>query len=298
MLTEGSLLASTTIPDSAYSNLEDYERNEQRLIGKGSFGRVFLMKHKITNNPIAVKVLNKSNYFSKSGKAFKLLKQEIEIHKLLVHPNIIRLYNHTEDLRSIYLVMEYADKGTLAKYLKSKGQLDEKKAFNIFRQLCDAVHFLHKYNLVHRDIKPENILLTTKEEVKLSDFGCCTCLGGTEKKLCGTPEYIAPEAIQTKEYNEKADIWSLGVILYEMLYGKVPFTGNSIEDIFKSIMTDGLALNSSISDEARDLLQKLLNKDPTNRPMIKKVMEHDWIKVMCKDGPSLLDRIISFFGSD
>eukprot|EP00826_Nyctotherus_ovalis_P009019 TRINITY_DN12353_c0_g1_i13.p1 TRINITY_DN12353_c0_g1~~TRINITY_DN12353_c0_g1_i13.p1 ORF type:complete len:304 (+),score=84.18 TRINITY_DN12353_c0_g1_i13:150-1061(+) len=300
MLAKGTLLSGTVSPDSAFSNLEDYERSEHSLIGKGSFGRVFLMKHKVNGNLIAVKVLPKSAYMVNSGKAFKLLKQEIEIHKRLVHPNIIRLYNHTEDLRSIYLLMEYADKGTLANHLQSKSRLDEKEAFAYFRQVCDAVSFLHSCNLAHRDIKPDNVLLTQKSEAKLSDFGCCTCLELTEKRLCGTPEYIAPEAIQTKEYQDKSDVWSLGVLLYEMLYGKVPFSGSSIEDIFKSIVAHELVLDSSISESAKDLLLKLLSKNPASRPRMEEVMEHEWMKEMGEKSKesSIFDKIISFFGGN
>ena len=304
MFAEGTLLGS----EADYNNIKITDYESISLLGSGSFGRVYLMINKINNTKIAVKVLSKATYFTKSQGIFNLLKQEISIHSRLVHPHIIRLYGHSEDLKNIYMMMEYVNNGTLQDRLKGKGRLNEEDAFNFFKQICDAVNFLHKNKLLHRDLKPGNILITKEGEVKLTDFGCCIQIEKEEKNLCGTPQYIAPEVIRTKKYNEKSDIWSLGILLYEMLYGAVPFTGDTIEKILENILINDVILDSSISSDANELLRKMTDRDPTKRITIDNIVKSSWVKRMIsggkleeiekKDSPSLLNRFLSFWEGD
>eukprot|EP00826_Nyctotherus_ovalis_P010959 TRINITY_DN12858_c0_g1_i1.p1 TRINITY_DN12858_c0_g1~~TRINITY_DN12858_c0_g1_i1.p1 ORF type:complete len:553 (-),score=149.87 TRINITY_DN12858_c0_g1_i1:33-1691(-) len=247
------------------------------ILGSGSYGQVFFMKHKSTNKPVAVKVIEKQNI--KDPLLLRSLTQEIEVHKRLLHDNIIRLLEHCEDARNIYLVMEYAAKGSLFQFIRRNEKLNEKEAFYFFTQACNAVHFLHKHQLIHRDIKPENMLISGSGQLKLCDFGCCVSCDLSERKtFCGTIEYMAPEIIKRDGYKEKADIWSLGVLLYEMLHGYAPFQSNKDQETMRQIVEDKLEFGSSIKDDAKEIIEKMLHADPLRRPHVVELFGMNWIK--------------------
>eukprot|EP00826_Nyctotherus_ovalis_P051422 TRINITY_DN6424_c0_g3_i5.p1 TRINITY_DN6424_c0_g3~~TRINITY_DN6424_c0_g3_i5.p1 ORF type:complete len:277 (-),score=39.35 TRINITY_DN6424_c0_g3_i5:13-843(-) len=174
--------------DNVYARYEPVR--EQGKLGKGSYGEVILMTDKATNQLVAMKIISKTGFTSAHMK--EALRNEIEIHKHLVHGNIVRMLGHIEDGCNTYVVMEYANRGNLFQFIRRKGKLTEKDAFFFFTQTCSAIHFLHRQNLMHRDIKPENLLLTSKGELKLCDFGCCVRFDERKRtEFCGTVEYLS-----------------------------------------------------------------------------------------------------------
>eukprot|EP00826_Nyctotherus_ovalis_P017878 TRINITY_DN1528_c0_g1_i10.p1 TRINITY_DN1528_c0_g1~~TRINITY_DN1528_c0_g1_i10.p1 ORF type:complete len:587 (+),score=170.79 TRINITY_DN1528_c0_g1_i10:160-1920(+) len=251
-------------------------------LGKGSYGEVFLMRNKSTGKYVAMKAIRKQ--FIGNPGMLKALTREIEIHKSLMHDNIIQLLEHCEDSKHIYILMEYAAKGSLFRHIRTQDKLSEKESFYYFVQACNAVHFLHKHQLMHRDIKPENMLISGEGQLKLCDFGCCTPYeSGGRKTFCGTLEYMAPEVIRRGGYKEKADVWSLGVLLYEMLHGYAPFRGVRDQDTIQKIMEDKLDFEEEVKLDAREVIEAMVNADPTQRPCIVEVLEMPWAKRMQKE---------------
>jgi len=247
------------------------------IIGKGSYGEVFLMRNKSTGKYVALKAIKKQ--FIGNPGMLKGLMKEIEIHKTLMHDNIIQLIEHCEDSKNIYIVMEYAGKGSLFKHIRTEKKLSEKESFYYFVQACNAVHFLHKHKLMHRDIKPENMLITAEGQLKLCDFGCCTFYDSGERKtFCGTLDYMAPEVLKRDTYKEKADVWSLGVLLYEMLHGYAPFRGMRDQDTMQQIIEDKLVFEDYIKSDTREIIKAMIRTDPRQRPSIVELFEMPWIK--------------------
>ena len=252
-------------------------------VGKGGFGDILLAKHRKTHKFCAIKVINK-NIIEKRWKRERIM-EEISIQSCITHPNIIKLFYSAQDNLNYYMVMEYKSGGNLYKYIKSKGHLSEKEAFYYFIQVCSAIHFLHKNNLAHRDIKPENMLLdNSKKNLFLCDFGWCVDISeGERKTFCGTYEYMAPEIINNEEYGKSSDIWSLGILLYEMLHGYSPFRSdmkikkNPIEQILYNIREGKFKISNNISDECSDLIIKLLTYNQIKRIDIEGVIKHPWI---------------------
>jgi len=220
-----------------YHNFENFEKlksgNKTHILGIGAFGEVYLVRHKKDGKCFAVKQMNKSRILN-TGATLEIIRREIDIHCRLIHENIIRLFSYYEDAISFYLLMEYANSGSLFKRIRKNKGLDEKTAFKYFIQTAAAIYFVHENNLIHRDIKPENLLLDENDNIKLCDFGWCIELEiGNRNTVCGTPEYMAPEIIREMPYDKSIDIWSLGVLLYELLHGYSPFRaceGNGGQD--------------------------------------------------------------------
>jgi serine/threonine protein kinase len=284
-LTDGVMLSQKETKDmlsTANNFFDNYLRTNVKgkttaVLGSGSYGKVFYMQNKKTQKPVAVKVIEKKNV--KDKVSLKSLVQEIEIHKRLLHDNIIRLIEHCEDQKNIYLVMEYAAKGSLFQFIRRNEKLNEKEAFYFFTQACNAVHFLHKHQLIHRDIKPENMLITVNGQLKLGDFGCCVSCDSSERKtFCGTIEYMAPEIIKRHGYKEKADVWSLGVLLYEMLHGYAPFQSNKDQETMRQIVEDKLEFHAAIKEDVKDLISRMLHSNPLKRPHIVELFDMKWVK--------------------
>jgi len=243
-------------------------------LGKGSCGEVVLMRERTTNNLVAVKVIEKKSI--ESAALLKTFINEIEIQKRLVHENIIRLFTHMENDKNIYIVMEYASKGSLFKLIRKRKKFTEKEAFFFFTQVCSAVHFLHEHKLMHRDIKPENLLISDNGILKLCDFGNCAS-SINRKTFCGTIEYMAPEILRSQEYDKKVDIWSLGVLLYEMLHGYAPYNGKNDKDTATMILVHKIEFEN-IKDDTKQLIQMLINQDPNNRPEVWEIFTSPWMK--------------------
>ncbi|XP_052037668.1 sperm motility kinase X-like [Apodemus sylvaticus] len=216
-----------------------------------------------------------------------LVKSEIDIMKRLHHSNIIQLFQVIEARYKTYLVMEYASRGSLRKHISKCGRLDEEEARSIFRELSLAVHYIHSQNIAHRDIKAENILLDREGHVKLIDFGLSKRLAAGEKckGFCGTVQYCAPEVLDKKEYNVLAtDIWSMGIVLYYLVVGHLPFTETVLSELKYEILYRSCWIPYHLSPEIQDLLKGLMTKDPTMRPSINEILTHPWL---CHDQDKL-----------
>ena len=296
-LTEGTLLARgcpEEIVQQDEAALLDYEKvvvegTGSCVLGKGSFGQVLLMRHRPSKKLVAVKVIDKKLGYSQA--ALQVLAEEINIHKRLVHDNVVKMHAHIEGRRQLYIVMDYASRGTLFQLIRRKGKLSEKEAFYFFTQVCNAVHFLHKHRLVHRDIKPENLLLAENGRLKLCDFGCCAECQEERKTFCGTAEYIAPEIIKHQGYRENADVWSLGILLYEMLHGHSPFRAARDQDILGRVLSHKLVFDAHVKDDARAFISAILDPDPARRPHVVQLFALPWARRLQAEF-SIPDRVL------
>lgn len=176
----------------------------------------------------------------------------------------------------VYLVLEYAANGNLFSYSRKRKKLDETEVRKLFLQVCEAIEYMHKKGLLHRDLKPENILLDESNNVKLCDFGWSAQKSKTRMTFCGTYEYMAPEIFAHKRYNEKIDIWSLGILLYELLHGYSPYRGDSAIHIYKNILKNECKFKSGIDDSAKDLISKILRIKPAERLSLCDIIGHNY----------------------
>ena len=263
---------------------DHYELKE--VIGKGKFGVVNLGIHKKTQKQVAIKIINKDSIKTTEDK--ELVKVEIDILKLCHHPNIVRLLDHLENLDYIFIVMEYIEGGTLGQYIKKHNfNFTEHQAANIIYQIAQGVKYLHSYGIVHRDLKTDNIMITQPNDLgvlKIMDFGLSKILSSQEKMVdgFGTLSYVAPEVLLRSPYNKEVDIWSLGVILYYILCGHLPFRGNKEIIIAEKIVNDELEFDEEYwemrSQKVKDLIEKCLRKNPEERISINEFLNHPWFK--------------------
>ena len=263
---------------------EKYDIQEQ--IGKGKFAIVYKGIHKSTDRVVAIKILNKQDMTTMD---LELVKTEMDVLKICQHPYIIKLYDIHENEENIYLIMEYCQGSDLFTYIEKRGyKLEEKKACEIIHKLCAAVYYLHSYGIVHRDLKPENIIMTDhtdNADIRLLDFGLSKILGPTEKcsEPFGTISYVAPEVLKQEYYGREVDIWSIGIITYLLLCGCLPFDDEKSEkEIIRQTIEDPVPFPSNIwdklSSEAKEFVDRLLQKNPEERMNIKDALEHEWIK--------------------
>ncbi|XP_009625279.1 SNF1-related protein kinase catalytic subunit alpha KIN10-like isoform X1 [Nicotiana tabacum] len=223
------------------SSVESFLRNYKlgKTLGIGSFGKVKIAEHTLTGHKVAVKILNRRKI--KNMEMEEKVRREIKILRLFMHPHIIRLYEVVETPSDIYVVMEYVKSGELFDYIVEKGRLQEDEARKFFQQIISGVEYCHRNMVVHRDLKPENLLLDSKWNVKIADFGLSNIMrdGHFLKTSCGSPNYAAPEVISGKLYaGPEVDVWSCGVILYALLCGTLPFDDENIPNLFKKIKID------------------------------------------------------------
>ena len=209
-----------------FTSLEPILSNGKKiLIGDGSFSKVFLYQHKTSKIKYAIKRMNIPSYLKKTNNK-NLILDEINIQSKIEHPNIIKLFNYFKDKNNIniFLILEYASKGTLFDYIQNKNGFDETEAFYFFFQAVNAIYFLHKNRIIHRDLKPENLLINHNNILKLCDFGWSVYLNNNKRiTFCGTVEYMAPEIVKNESYDYSIDVWSLGVLLYELIHSHSPF---------------------------------------------------------------------------
>jgi serine/threonine protein kinase len=255
------------IHDDPYYKYENFEVVKNKApLGSGAFGDVFLATHKKDNKQYALKIMNKHK-IEDSGATLDIIYREISIHRRITHENIVKLYSHYEDKENFYLVMDYVNAGTLFSVIKKNKFLPEKKAFKYFIQVVSAVYFLHMNNLVHRDLKPENILVDENDNIRLCDFGWCVDIAqsGNRVTFCGTYEYMAPEIIKEMPYDFSIDVWSLGILLYELTHGYSPFraqNGDETDDymeIFKNIIKYNFKIDKELSLNGQDVIQSKLS---------------------------------------
>ena len=270
---------------TGYTNLTDiYEISSK--IGNGKFGLIKLGINKKTGQKVAIKIMCKKDM---SNQDLELMRTEIEILKICQHPNIIQLYDVFENTDYFYIIMEYCSGGDFFSYLeKRKFRLPENQACRIMHKMCAAVYYIHSYGIAHRDLKPENVLMTSDEEnadIRILDFGLSKIIGPEEKctEPYGTLSYVAPEVLLDEPYGKEVDLWSLGIITYLMLSGSLPFDHKTDEEeIARKTVSEPPPYKGSIwtkiSPEARDFIDRLLQKNPAKRMNIKEALEHEWFK--------------------
>ncbi|CAD8087488.1 unnamed protein product [Paramecium sonneborni] len=253
-----------------------------KVIGKGTYAKVLLAQRKQNQSKYAVKTFQKSALIDKNNKQRQGLLNEINLLRCCDHPNIIKLYEIYESGDYIYLVMELLEGGELFDLILETQCFQESKVAMIMFKIFDALEYLHTKNIMHRDLKPENILLKDKSEnfdLKIADFGLASY---TEADLlirrCGTPGYVAPEILEDKKYNEKVDVFSVGIIFYILLSGQAPFYGNSLDEIIEKNRDCQINYKDlKVSEDALDLLKKCLEPNPENRISSLEALSHPFI---------------------
>ncbi|XP_026990133.1 serine/threonine-protein kinase MARK2 isoform X6 [Tachysurus fulvidraco] len=250
-----------------------------KTIGKGNFAKVKLAKHILTEKEVAVKIIDKTQLNSSS---LQKLFREVRIMKLLNHPNIVKLFEVIETEKTLYLVMEYASGGEVFDYLVAHGRMKEKEARAKFRQIVSAVQYCHQKCIVHRDLKAENLLLDADMNIKIADFGFSNefTVGNKLDTFCGSPPYAAPELFQGKKYDgPEVDVWSLGVILYTLVSGSLPFDGQNLKELRERVLRGKYRIPFYMSTDCENLLKKFLILNPTKRGSLEQIMKDRWMNV-------------------
>ncbi|KAA8525217.1 hypothetical protein F0562_006919 [Nyssa sinensis] len=223
-------------------------------LGRGKFGHVYLAREK------------RSNHILKS-------------RAILDTPNILRLYGYFYDQKRVYLILEYAAKGELYKELQKCKYFSERRAATYVASLARALIYCHGKHVIHRDIKPENLLVGAQGELKIADFGWSVHTFNRRRTMCGTLDYLPPEMVESVEHDASVDIWSLGVLCYEFLYGVPPFEAKEHSDTYRRIVQVDLKFPPKpiVSSSAKDLISQMLVKDSSQRLPLNKLLEHPWI---------------------
>ncbi|XP_037697474.1 serine/threonine-protein kinase SIK3 isoform X6 [Choloepus didactylus] len=262
-----------------------------RTIGKGNFAVVKRATHLVTKAKVAIKIIDKTQLDEEN---LKKIFREVQIMKMLCHPHIIRLYQVMETERMIYLVTEYASGGEIFDHLVAHGRMAEKEARRKFKQIVAAVYFCHCQNIVHRDLKAENLLLDANLNIKIADFGFSNLFtpGQLLKTWCGSPPYAAPELFEGKEYDgPKVDIWSLGVVLYVLVCGALPFDGSTLQNLRARVLSGKFRIPFFMSTECEHLIRHMLVLDPNKRLSMEQICKHKWMKL--GDADPNFDRLIA-----
>jgi len=270
--------------------IENYQIYKNKLLGEGSFSEVYLGRYLGNNrlyNEVAIKIINLKNQNIKSNKLIENEIKIMEIIKLDSHPNIVECYDIIKDNNFVYIIMEYCDSGDLRSILKKP--IKEKYSQFYFSQIADGLKYLYDRKIIHRDIKPRNILLTkNKKVIKLADFGFAIQMNQNNNLdiICGSPLYMAPEIMKFNNYNEQNDLWSIGLILYEMLFAIHPFSNcKSVDDLQKYIEESEVEIppintyNKDISNSCLNLLKSLLKKEVNNRITWLQFFNDPWINI-------------------
>ncbi|GBG25883.1 Protein kinase, putative [Hondaea fermentalgiana] len=252
-------------------------------LGEGTFGKVRRGMHTLTGETVAVKVLEKSKIRTEGD--LTRVTREIKILKKTRHGNCLRLLEVIDTPKQIFLMMEFLNGGELFDYIVEKHRLTEQEACEIFSQVLDGVQYLHEHNVIHRDLKPENLLLQRHNDgsflIKVADFGLSNTNEGSKLlgTACGSPCYAAPEMIAGKKYDgTKSDIWSLGVVLFALVAGYLPFEDNDTPKLYRKILHANYKCPSHISAEVKDLLSKILEVQPKKRITIEGIRKHLWMR--------------------
>ncbi|OAA62507.1 serine/threonine-protein kinase [Niveomyces insectorum RCEF 264] len=292
---------------SQYSSCDGFPNKKSHIgpwqlgktLGKGSSARVRAARHCVTHQAVAVKIIaKKTARMTQSGSIAQLdqvdsnlpehvngvrrmplaIEREVAILKLIEHPNIVKLYDIWENRNEIYLILEYVENGDLFTYVSRNGPLTEEASIFVFRQIMSAVQYCHMYNICHRDLKLENILLKSDGQIKIADFGMAALHQGPRYHLqtsCGSPHYAAPELLKARPYRgDKADIWSMGVILFVMLAGRLPFDEEDMGLMLAKAKKGIYTMPGHFSPEAKDLVHRVLQIEPKVRISMKEMWQH------------------------
>ena len=237
---------------------------QRKSIGKGSFSKIYVGTCILTDEQVAVKIIKKKNVKNENN-----ILREIKIMSMIQHANVLCLLDVLVSDNKYYLVMEYCNMGDLKKYMKDK-DLTESQLKYYMKQIRDGMWELHNNNIIHRDLKPQNILVTQDDRLKISDFGFAKSYSpdlDLQQTMCGSPLYMAPEILKQQRYTDSADLWSIGVIMYELFFNIVPINGNNIVDLMKNIQI--FVFNppntKQCNTKCLDLMNNLLQKDPVKR---------------------------------
>jgi NIMA (never in mitosis gene a)-related kinase len=260
-----------------FSNIGLEELKKEKVLGEGTFGKCYLVEHRRTDLKC---VLKQIEIFGMSEEEQLEVVKEAKILSVLDHPNIIKFYSSFKTETHINIVMEHADGGDLSRLIReAKGvHFPEQQILNWFSQICLAIQHIHSKKVIHRDLKSQNIFMTKAGAIKLGDFGIAKHLSRTVEKMktvVGTPYYMSPEICESRDYSFKTDIWSLGVILYEMCELRLPFEGNSLPVLALKISKgEYAALTANYSKELKVLVKTLLQNNPNKRPSICRVIQN------------------------
>ncbi|XP_052748739.1 uncharacterized protein LOC113514438 isoform X1 [Galleria mellonella] len=249
----------------------------EKTIGTGNFAVVKLATHVITKSKVAIKIIDKSRLDEDN---LKKTFREIAIMKRLRHPHIVRLYQVMESSHTIYLVTEYAPNGEIFDHLVSRGRMPESEAARSFAQMVAAVGYCHANGVVHRDLKAENLLLDRDMNIKLADFGFSNeyTSGSPLATWCGSPPYAAPELFEGRQYDgPKADIWSLGVVLYVLVCGALPFDGGTLHELRQVVLSGKFRIPYFMSQDCEHLIRHMLVVEPEKRLSLRGVARHRWL---------------------
>ena len=272
----------TTINRNKDNKVSNYEIG--KVIGRGAYATVKICKNKITQEKFAMKIYEKKILNDNIKK--KCILREIEILKKLNHPNIVKLYDTIISDKNILLIQELVNGISLRdfynKEIRNQKNISEKKykiLTLIFKQIFSAFDYIHKKNIFHRDIKLENILLTKNYEIKIIDFGfgLYNPRNYLQKFFCGTPNYMAPEIIMKKEYDgQKADMWSLGILLYKLFCADFPFKGKDEKDLYRHIIKGKYKIKEYVPDLIKIIIDKILRPKPYQRINCDQILQSHW----------------------
>ncbi|XP_031564129.1 serine/threonine-protein kinase MARK2-like isoform X2 [Actinia tenebrosa] len=277
--------SSRTSRSRSSGNSEEVHIGRYRLmktIGKGNFAKVKLAKHIPTGKEVAIKIIDKTQL---NPSSLQKLFREVRIMKFLDHPNIVKLYEVIETDKTLYLIMEYASGGEVFDYLVAHGRMKEKEARAKFRQIVSAVQYCHQKHVIHRDLKAENLLLDSDMNIKIADFGFSNEFtpGNKLDTFCGSPPYAAPELFQGKKYDgPEVDVWSLGVILYTLVSGSLPFDGQNLKELRERVLRGKYRIPFYMSTDCENLLKRFLIINPTKRAKLEQIMSDKWMNIGCE----------------
>ena len=270
------------IAESVLKNLENEAKlsdfNLLKELGAGSFGRVLLVQHKITQAKYAIKAIDKRNQANYEERRY--FRREIEIMYRVHHPNVVKLFGHFEDNTYCYFIMEYIPGGNIYSLVPKNNlrQISTQQIASIMKDVISAVYFLHHMHpkIVHRDIKPENVLLDQGMVAKLTDFGWSNYMQGDMKRttVCGTPVYLAPEIINNQGHDEHVDIWCIGVLLFELMAGYSPWQGNDVQTVKYNISRLKIQWPRDMDRDAADLISRILKYNPEERISLSQMLMH------------------------
>ncbi|XP_061597505.1 serine/threonine-protein kinase Sgk1-like isoform X2 [Cololabis saira] len=264
---EGPMFLNSRTSLAEETQIKPCDFDYLKIIGKGSFGKVLLARHKETTRYYAVKVLQKKVILKKKEQKHIMAERSV-LMKNIQHPFLVGLHFSFQTTDKLYFVLDYVNGGELFYHLQRERMFLEPRARFYAAEIASALGYLHSLHIVYRDLKPENILLDSQGHIVLTDFGLCKEglePNGTTSTFCGTPEYLAPEVLQKQAYDRTVDWWCLGSVLYEMLYGLPPFYSRNTAEMYHNILHKAPVLKPNVSNSGRELLEGLLEKDRTRR---------------------------------